>query len=336
MSHGMEIAYAFILTLLSISIIILVIALVLSCRRHPIESKESTLNRVEHSARMYAFSEIDVVTDGFNPRRIIGNGRLGTTYTAVLERGELIVVKRIHSHLVLCNPGFGFAAMVKSLSLCQHPHIVSIVGFSEAPGERILVMELAGMMSLDYYLHQNGEEASLLDWGQRLRIAGGVARGLEYLHEKMAPKVVHGCVKASNVLIDGKFCAKLSDYGLSFLAPRTERAGLVGYVDEEYWGESGGGASKESDVFGFGVLLLELLSGRRSEEGLLAEWALPLIREMRMNEIFDPRLVIPNDVKPLVRLAKVASACVGNSRKNRPSIAQVTAILNNVVMEFCL
>lgn len=143
----------------------------------------------------------------------------------------------------------------------------------------------------------------------------------------MTPNVVHGCIKASNILIDVKFCARVCDYGLSFLGSQ-EKKGLMGYVDDE------AGACKENDVYGFGVVLLEILSGRsESEDGLLVKWALPLIKNMRFCELLDPRLVIPSDVKPLVRLAKAASACVGNSRKSRPSMAQVAAILNSLEME---
>ena len=119
---------------------------------------------------------------------------------------------------------------------------------------------------------------------------------------------------------------------LSFKGPReTSRESKAWY-----WNEEGGGASKESDVYGLGVIMLELLSGRGCEEGLIAKWAMPLIKEMSFGELLDARLVIPSDMKPLVRLAKVALACVGNSRKCRPSIAQVTTILNNIEMEVCI
>lgn len=315
---------------LSISVIILCIFLYFFCRKKPAEPAETLPLKV--CALVYPLTDIDAATDGFNPHRIVGQGRLGTVYAATLEQGELVAVKRIHPRLVLSNAGFGFSTMIKSLSYCQHPHVVPIIGVSEAPGERIIVMEFVGMASLNFYLHENPDGTCLLDWSHRLRIAAGAARGLEYLHEGMAPNIVHGCVKASNILIDVKFCAKVCDYGLSSLAPQ-ERKGLVGYVDDEYWGHSGAGACKESDVYGFGVLLLELLSGRESEGGLLVRWASPLIKDMRFSEVLDPRLMIPSDIKPLVRLAKVASACVGNSRKSRPSMGQVAAILNSLEME---
>ncbi|XVF87427.1 hypothetical protein PTKIN_Ptkin18bG0119200 [Pterospermum kingtungense] len=336
MSRGEDIGYDLVLVLLSISLFILGIVLtIIICRKKPVKSDQRQEPPIKLCASTYQLTDIDASTDGFNHRRILGKGRLGTVYAASSPRGELVVVKRIHSRLVLSNAGFGFGSKMKTLSLAQHPHIVPIIGFSQAPGERIIVMEFVGTVNLDFYLHENPDGASLLDWNKRLRIAAGVARGIEYLHEGIAPCIVHGCVKASNILLDVKFVAKLCDYGLSFLAPK-EKTGLVGYVDDEYWVEGGGGgACKESDVYGFGVVLLELLTGRRSEEGLLVRWGLPLIKERNFSELLDPRLVIPSDIKPIVRLAKVASACVGNYRKDRPSISQAAAILNNLEIEAC-
>ena len=343
------IAYHLLMALLSTSIVALGVVLIILfiCKRkqiinpsqaqQPAPATSTASATAKASATSFSLTNIDAATDGFNRRRVIGEGRLGTLYAAVSEKGELIAVKRIHPRLVLSNAGFGFSTILKSLSLAQHPNVVPIVGFSEAPGERIVVMEFVGTISLDFLLHQNPDGVSattLLDWGQRVRIAAGAARGLEYLHEGMAPNVVHGCVKPSNILIDVNFVARVCDYGLTFLAPR-ERRGLLGYVDDEYWG-GGGGACKESDVYGFGVVLLEILSGRQCEEGLIVKWALPLIREMRFSEFFDPRLVAPSDLRPLVRMAKVASACVGNARKSRPSVGQVAAILNSLEIEVCL
>ncbi|KAJ4976232.1 hypothetical protein NE237_001338 [Protea cynaroides] len=336
MKDARIIAYGVVLALVLTALVILCIFffIILFCRRRSMDSEENL--PVKRSAPAYPLIEVDASTDGFNHRRIIGKGRLGTVYVAVMTSGEIIAVKRINPWLVLGNPGFGFSSILKSLSLAHHPHVVPIIGFSEAPGERIIMMEFMGMKSLDFYLHENcgsgggGGAALLLDWWRRFRIAAGVARGIEYLHEGMAPHVVHGCVKPSNILFDLNFCPKVCDYGLSFLAPK-ERGRFVGYMDDEYWKE--GGVCKASDVYGFGVVLLELLSGKRCEEGLLVKWALPLIRAMELVEVLDPKLVLPSDMKPLVRLAKVASACVGNTRKNRPTIVQVATILNSLEME---
>ncbi|KAL6991117.1 hypothetical protein U1Q18_009236, partial [Sarracenia purpurea var. burkii] len=342
MSHGEDIAYDAAMAVLSLSLIILCVLLYFLCMKKPVDSEETIPTKL--CARPFSLMEVYAATDGFNRWRIIGQGRLGTVYAAMSPTGETVAVKRIHPRIVLSNAGadgFSFSSMLKWLSLAQHPNIVPILGFSEAPGERIILMEFVGMMSLDYYLRQDsggggdsGGGELLLDWGQRLRIAAGVARAVEYLHEVVAPPVVHGCIKPSNILLDAKFCARVCDYGLSFFAPPQDRRGLEGYVDDDYWAE-GRRISKECDVYGFGVVLMELLSGRSNEGGLLVNWALPLIKEMKLTEVLDPRLAIPTEIKPLVRLAKVASACVGNSRKNRPSIVQVAAILNSLEKELC-
>ncbi|XP_057740800.1 serine/threonine-protein kinase-like protein ACR4 [Arachis stenosperma] len=329
MDHA-KIAYDLVMVALSISLIVLGVVLFLACKKKPVESEETL--PVKFCARAYPLMELDAATDGFNHRRIVGQGRLGTVYAATLSNAELVAVKRIHPFLVLSNAGFGFSSVLKWLSLAQHPNVVPIIGFSEAPGERVVVMEFIRMASLEFYLQQNQDGVSLLDWSKRFRIAAGVARGLQYLHEVVAPNIVHGCVKSSNVLIDVNFCARVCDYGLNFLAPM-EKRGVVGYVDGEYWNERGGGATKESDVYGLGVVLLELLSGRGCEGGSLANWALPLIKEMSFGQVLDPRLVTPSDMSPLVRLAKVASACVGNPRKCRPSVAQVATILNDLEIQ---
>ncbi|KAJ0693522.1 putative protein kinase RLK-Pelle-LRR-Xb-1 family [Helianthus annuus] len=323
MKYGETIVYDLVLALLSLAIIlfiILFVLIILKKKRKNTNSNATVYDQksdqespsIKPCASPYSLVDIDVATDGFNERRIIGKGRLGTVYAAVLAGGELVAVKRIYPRFVLRNAGLvgglGFSSVLKWLSLANHPNVLPILGFSEGPGERIVVMEFMGMMSLDFYLHQNLDGASLLDWGRRLRVAAGVARGLEYLHEMVAPPIVH--------------------------APN-EKEGVMGYVDREYWVEPKGG-SKESDVYGLGVVLLELLSGRRCEGGLIVKWSLPLIKEMRIDELLDPRLMVPTDIKPLVRLAKVASACVSNSRKNRPLIGQVVAILNDLQDEVML
>ncbi|KAL8130127.1 hypothetical protein V2J09_019282 [Rumex salicifolius] len=311
-----HIAYALTLAFLSTFSLVLALVLVFLCKKQPVESEENLPITIRPNARAYPLAAVDLATDGFNPRQVLGKGRLGTTYIGVLDGGILIAAKRIHSSLVLSQGGFGFTSMIKPLSLAQHPHIVPIVGYSEGPGERIILTELVSTMSLDqFYSHQDSQcqgEPPMLDWSQRVRIASGVARGLGYLHSKMSPPVVHGSVKPSNILVDSDLRARVCDFGLGFLGPPKEKdVSLVGYVDEEYWvGGTSGSPCKESDVYGFGVVVLELLSGRRSEQGLLVKWGLPLIKEMRFSELLDQRLVAPAQMKPLVRLAKVASACV--------------------------
>ncbi|KAI4371041.1 hypothetical protein MLD38_019317 [Melastoma candidum] len=308
-----EVTYYVVMSLSALTLISLCVSLAILCKKMPVESGESLPTK--RLARSYGLSEIDDATDGFNPARVVGRGGFGIVYAAVLETGQLAAVKRIYPGLVLINDvGFGFAAVIRSISSALHPNIVPVIGFSQAPGERIIVNEFVGLGSLEFYLHHEGDEnVSLLDWSRRIRIAAGAARGLEYLHSQ---NIRHGLVKASNVLIDINFTARVSDYGLSFLAPLKE--------DDR---------STEADVYRFGVLLLEILSGRRSEEcggPALAKWAVPLIKGSEFGELLDRRLSIPKDTVILQRLARVALACVGNSRRNRPSMVEVAAILGNL------
>lgn len=321
-----------------VSAVLLALAavLVFLCRRRRVAELSDEENRApcRPPVQSFPFSAIEAATDGFGSRRCLGGGRLGAVYRAVSAGGVSFAVKRIHPHLVLTNAGLGFSSRVRSLSAAYHPNVVPILGYAEAPGERILVSEFVGMRSLDLYLHQDALDHSSapLGWGLRLQIAAGAARGIEHLHEGTAPHIVHGGVKPSNIMIDEDLSARVCDYGLSFLAPQGAAKGLEGYLDRECWdGEDG--VCKASDVYGFGVVLLELLSGRSCEGGAMVEWALPLIRASKLAEVLDPRVRVPPNTKPLFRLAKVASACVGNSRKSRPSIVQVAAILNNLEVQ---
>lgn len=330
MDKSEKIAYASVLSLLSLFLLLLFIFLFFLCRKKPNRSDdESLLPETKPAGFSYPLTELDTATDGFNQRRIIGSGRLGTVYAAILPgHKKLLAVKRIHPGLVLSKPGSGFSTVMKTLSSSQHPNVVSILGFSEAPGERIVVTEFVGeAISLSNHLH--GDESAVaavdFDWRKRFKVAAGAARGLEYLHEIINPRIIHGRFTSSNILLDEKFAARVCDYGFGFLIPH-EKSGISGYIEEGY--------CKESDVYGYGVVLLEILSGRRSENGLIVKWATPLIKEQRFGELLDPRLVVQSETKSLViRLAKVALACVGNSRRSRPSITQVAAILNSLERE---
>lgn len=328
MEKSEKIAYVSVLSLLSLFLLLLIIFLFLLCRKKPLRTDESLLPETKPVGLSYPLTEIDSATDGFHQRRIIGSGRLGTVYAAVIPtHRNLVAVKRIHPGLVLSKPGSGFSTILRTLSSSSlHPNVVSILGFSEAPGERIVVTEFVGeARSLSDHLQQHGGDYSDLDWRKRFKVAAGAARGLEYLHEVANPRIVHGRFTSSNVLLDGEFAAKVSDYGLAFLIAR-EKSEIAGCVEEGY--------CRESDVYGFGVVLLEILSGRRSEGGSIVKWATPLIKEKRFGELLDPRVVVRSEVKCLViRLAKVALACVGNSRRSRPSVSQVAAILNSLERE---
>jgi len=311
------------------------------CRRlRAAPSGSSTVeeNSFHKCATAWTFSEVESATDGFSHRRLLGKGRYGSMYKAIFADGQVMAAKRIEPSHVLYKAGssyaFSFSAEVRALSRALHPNIVPVLGYCEAPAERILITQFMPRRSLQYHLHEGG---ILFDWSHRLRIASDSAQGIEYLHEGTAPYIIHGDIKPSNILLDQTWSARVSDFGLSFLAPPNEMFGAVGYLDPEYFTQMK--LSKASDIYSFGVVLLEILSGRPcldrdfSEPRSITEWAVPLITNSRAREIFDPKLQLPVNPEPLIRAAKLACECVSNVRKHRPTIWQVVVTLKDVERE---
>ncbi|KAF0898902.1 hypothetical protein E2562_012609 [Oryza meyeriana var. granulata] len=273
-------------------------------------------------------ADVERATDGFHPSRVIGQGRHFTVYAAAPG----LAAKRMRPHLVLGEPGgCRFPAAVRLLAVPPHPNLASIVGLSEGPGERVLIVERAsaGSVGLDALLHGAGapHDKPLLSWPERAAVSAGAARGLAHLH---AHGVAHGRVWPRNVLVDaaaearGPYGVRVSDYGLSTFLHDDGDAD-AGRLD----------ARAENDVYMFGAVLLQLLTGRQWDGGRLAHWALPLIRAgpPALAEVLDERAGEPAD-KPesrlLARTARVALACVANDGRSRPRMAEVSAILDDV------
>lgn len=265
-------------------------------------------------------ADVERATDGFHPSRVIGQGRHFTVYAAASG----LAAKRMHPHLVLGDPGGRrFPAAVRSLAVPPHPNLASLVGLSEGPGERVLLVEraAAGSVSLDALLHGAGTaNQPLLTWHQRAAVAAGAARGLVHLH---AHGVAHGRIRPCNVLVDTTAARELH-------AARVSDYGLAGFLDDD---DDRLDVRAENDAYMFGALLLELLTGRRWDGGRLAEWALPPIRAGAAAEVLDARAGAAADkaeARLLGRAARVALACVGNDGRSRPGMAEVAAILNDV------
>ncbi|KAJ1268174.1 hypothetical protein BS78_07G116600 [Paspalum vaginatum] len=270
-------------------------------------------------------ADVERATDGFHPSRVIGQGR----HFAVYAAAPGIAAKRMHPHLVLGDPGGRrFPAALRSLAMPPHPNLAAVVGLSEGPGERVILVERApaGSVSLDRVLGVGGGDARHvppLSWRQRGAVAAAAARGLAHLH---AHGVAHGRVRPCNVLVNAsssggggarwRNATRLTDYGL---------AGFLDRHDD---------ARVEDDVYAFGALLLELLTGRRWDGGRLADWALPHIRAGGSMEVLDVvRAGAPADkaeARLLERTARVALACVGNEGRSRPGMSEVSAILSDV------
>jgi serine/threonine protein kinase len=204
--------------------------------------------------------------------------------------------------------------------------------------EGVLVLEFAANGNLHERLHGGGKAAGTMPWARRVSVALQVARALEYLHDRCEPQVVHGDVKASNVLLDASMCAKLCDFGsarMGFSAAVRPRAsahtmlGSPGYVDPHYI--RSGVVTKKSDLYSFGVLLLELLSGTEAfcaEEGrLLSAVLAPRLRAGDARGMVDDRLGSAYDAEEAAAVAALAAACVGENPSLRPSMADVVRTL---------
>ncbi|KAL6507010.1 hypothetical protein OROHE_022145 [Orobanche hederae] len=271
-------------------------------------------------------------TKNFDEANILGEGGSGRVYKAHFNDRFHAAVKRIYA-------GGGqeaereFQNEVELLSKIQHQNVVSLLGYCIHLEARFLVYELMENKSLEFHLH-GPSHRSRLTWHMRMRIALDVARGLEYLHERCNPPVIHRDLKSSNILLDSDLNAKLSDFGLAISGGNSNKAniklsGTLGYVAPEYLLD--GKLTDKSDVYAFGVVLLELLMGRRPVERLseaqcqsIVTWAMPQLTDrLKLPNIIDPAIRNTMDLKHLYQVAAIAVLCVQPEPSYRPLITDV-------------
>ncbi|KAL6642828.1 hypothetical protein ACP70R_021009 [Stipagrostis hirtigluma subsp. patula] len=290
----------------------------------------------EAGARPLSWTQVEAMTGGFTSA-VVGEGGFSTVYLARLS-GALAAVKVHRSSERLHRV---FRQELDTLLRVRHPHIVRLLGFCDQQEEGVLVLEFAANGNLHERLHGGGKAAAAMPWARRVSVALQVARALEYLHDQCEPQVVHGDVKASNVLLDASMSAKLCDFGsarMGFSAAVRPRSsahtmlGSPGYVDPHYI--RSGVVTKKSDVYSFGVLLLELLTGMEAfcaEEGrLLTAVLAPRLRGNNPCDargLVDERLGTAYDAAEADAVAALAAACVGENPSLRPSMADVVRTL---------
>ncbi|AQK99930.1 Protein kinase superfamily protein [Zea mays] len=236
-------------------------------------------------SRALTFSQLGAATDGFSEQNLLGEGGFGRVYKGLLQdTREVIAVKQLDRNGFQGNREF--LVEVLMLSLLHHPNLVKLLGYSTDSNQRILVYEYMPRGSLEDHLLDLPPSWKPLPWHTRMRVAVGAAKGIEYLHEVANPPVIYRDLKASNILLDREFNAKLSDFGLAKLGPMGDQShvstrvmGTYGYCAPEY--AMTGKLTKMSDIYSFGVVLLELITGRRaidvtrpSEEQVLVHWGL--------------------------------------------------------------
>ncbi|KAM1178677.1 hypothetical protein ACFX13_018276 [Malus domestica] len=297
------------------------------------------------SANTFSASDIERATNNYDDSRVLGEGGFGRVYSGVLEDGTKIAVKVLKRDDQ--QGGREFLAEVEMLSRLHHRNLVKLIGICTEEHSRSLVYELIPNGSVESHLHGIDKDSAPLNWVQRMKIALGAARGLAYLHEDSSPRVIHRDFKASNILLEDDFTPKVSDFGLARTAMDEENRhistrvmGTFGYVAPEY--AMTGHLLVKSDVYSYGVVLLELLTGRKpvdmsqppGEENLVA-WARPLLTcKEGLEAIIDPHLGSEVPFESIAKVAAIASMCVQPEVSHRPFMGEVVQALKLVCNEF--
>lgn len=300
-------------------------------------------NRAEeiftNNVRLFSYNSLRSATRNFHPSNRIGGGGFGVVYRGDLRDGTPVAIKSLSAE---SKQGTNeFLTEINIISNTQHPNLVQLIGCCVEGSNRILVYEYLENNSLASALLGSKGKRFDLDWPTRATICMGTAAGLAFLHDEAKPHIVHRDIKASNVLLDRSFNPKIGDFGLAKLFPdnvthvSTRVAGTVGYLAPEY--ALLGQLTKKADVYSFGVLTLEIISGRSSSKAafgedllVLVEWTWKLREEERLLDIVDPDLkeYPENEV---LRFIKVALFCTQASSHQRPAMKQVAEMLSKEV-----
>lgn len=309
------------------------------------EEKASSFANIQVATQkglqVFTFKQLHSATGGFGKSNIIGHGAFGSVYRGVLQNGRKVAIKLMDSAGKQGEEEF--KVEVELLSRLRSPYLLLLIGYCSEGNHKLLVYEFMANGGLQEHLYPiNGSHnvSSSLDWDTRLCIALEAAKGLEYLHEHVSPPVIHRDFKSSNILLDRNFHAKVSDFGLAKLGSdkvgghvSTRVLGTQGYVAPEY--ALTGHLTTKSDVYSYGIVLLELLTGRvpvdmkrPPGEGVLVSWALPRLTDReKVLEIMDPKLDGQYSMKDVIQVAAIAAMCVQPEADYRPLMADVVQSL---------
>ncbi|KAK8525066.1 hypothetical protein V6N12_029913 [Hibiscus sabdariffa] len=281
----------------------------------------------------YTYRELCKATKNFSKK--VGQGGFGSVYQGEMPDGTQLAVKKLES---IGQGKKEFRAEVRIIGSIHHVHLVKLKGFCSEDVHRLLVYEFMGKRSLDKWIFKNNEESSNLDWNTRFNIALGTAKGLAYLHEECEFKIVHCDIKPENVLLDDNFNAKVSDFGLAKLMSQEESLvyttlrGTRGYLAPEWI--TNNPISEKSDVYSYGMVLFEIIGGRRSydpdeipEKAHLPSFAFKMLEEGNLKEILDPKLDINENDETFVSAVKVALWCIQEEMRLRPPMTKVVQML---------
>ncbi|XVF15025.1 hypothetical protein REPUB_Repub09cG0113900 [Reevesia pubescens] len=303
------------------------------------EALSINLATFEKPLRKLTFADLLEATNGFHNDSLIGSGGFGDVYKAQLKDGSVAIKKLKH---ISGQGDREFTAEMETIGKIKHRNLVPLLGYCKVGEERLLVYEYMRFGSLEDVLHYQKKVGIKLNWTARRKIAIGAARGLAFLHHNCIPHIIHRDMKSSNVLLDENLEARVSDFGMARLVSAMDThlsvstlAGTPGYVPPEYYQSFR--CSTKGDVYSYGVVLLELLTGKRPTDSAdfgdnnLVGWVKQHAK-LRISDVFDPELMKedPSIEIELLQHLKVASACLDDRPWRRPTMIQVMAMFKEI------
>lgn len=309
----------------------------LSCKLRSAVVESQSSQRKPPSVQIFSFEDLENATRGFAVEMLLGKGSHGCVYKAVLRNGLQVAVKRPSHGRRMHEDEAAFENEVGILSKLNNPRLVRLLGFChESNKEKLLVVELMDSGTLYDILHVSQEMREPLKWSKRVHVALQIARAVCDIHST-SPPLIHRDIKSSNILMDSHGNAKLGDFGLALwdhaASSSTPPAGTLGYLDPEY--TTPDMLSTKNDVYSFGILLLEIMSGRNAIDvnhnpPCIVDWAVPLIKSGKVMAVCDPRVHPPKCLSSLKQMATLAARCVRDKSSRRPDMVDVVQQLREV------
>ncbi|TYJ12042.1 hypothetical protein E1A91_A11G321100v1 [Gossypium mustelinum] len=294
------------------------------------------LKGIELQITSFTLSQIKAATNDFHASNKIGEGGFGPIYKGTLADGTMIAVKQLSARSKQGNREF--VTEIGMISALQHPHLVKLYGCCIEGNQLMLIYEYLENNSLARALFGPQESQLTLDWPTRMKICIGIARGLAYLHEESRLKIVHRDIKATNVLLDKNLNPKISDFSLAKLDEEnnthisTRIAGTYGYMAPEY--ALHGRLTEKADVYSFGIVALEIVSGRcntrsrpKQEPFILLEWAHVLKENGTLLELVDTRIGSDCNIDEVMAMINIALLCTNPTASARPLMSSVVSML---------